>query len=100
LIFSRLQDIQGTFSFERGSVITRVAGMRVPVRDRIHRPCLPASRRSTTRSSPRIGRTPPGEHHDPSTSNITVDARADHRLTFTTETWEARGASSSSRSPI
>jgi len=60
-------DIQGTFSFERGSVITRVAGdAGFPFETGFTGACLPASRRSTTRSSPRIGRTPPGEHHDPS----------------------------------
>ncbi|TMQ64819.1 MAG: cell surface protein SprA [Candidatus Eisenbacteria bacterium] len=85
LIFSRLQDIQGTFSFERGSVITRVAGdAGFPFETGFTGALSPrlAALNNSVFSSNRAYTTGANTTIRP-TSNITVDARADHRLTFT-----------------
>ena len=84
LIVSRLADIQGTFSFERGTVISRVAGdagflfetgfteTRSSRLTTLNNSVFSSNRAYTTGANTTIR----------PTSNITIDARADHRLTF------------------
>jgi len=85
MFISHLQDIQGSFSFERGSVITRVTGdpgfgfmtgFTQTVGPKMT--YLSNSNFSTSRAYVSGANT----SFRP-TSSISVDARADHRLTFT-----------------
>jgi uncharacterized protein YdeI (BOF family) len=85
LIVSRLQDIQGTFGFERGTVITRVAGDAGFLFEtgfvesqssrlmKLNNSVFSSTRAYTTGANTTIK----------PTSNLTIDARVDHRLSFT-----------------